>query len=412
MSERAEIVIVGGGVAGGAAAASLAGRGFDVLLLERQDSFRDLGRGEWLAPWGVRESHLLGLADTLVVAGAWEIREWVQWDEVVEPEQARAVDMTRFIPGVGGPLSFRHHLACRHMCELATGRGARVVMGASRVRVQAGQRPSVRYVGPDGPCEVRPRLVLGAAGRAGVVGRQVGIPMTTELHHWGAGLAVSGVDDWPADVQAMGSERDVNFMVFPQGFGTARLYLNFATADHRRYQGPDGVRRFLDAFRLTCLPGSDIIVGATPDSPLVAWPSVATFPDRDPVVEGVVLMGDEAGVCDSIIGGGLSSALRDVRVIGDLLESTSDWSPPLFASYCAERKVRIARLQHGARIIGQLNVEFGPAAVERRRRARRIMADNPAAEVVGLLSLIAPEDVPEFSFNEFLFDRLTASAAR
>ena len=31
------------------------------------------------------------------------------------------------------------------------------------------------------------------------------------------------------------------FMVFPQGYGTARLYLNYDPAHTRRYCGPDAV---------------------------------------------------------------------------------------------------------------------------------------------------------------------------
>ena len=30
--------------------------------------------------------------------------------------------------------------------------------------------------------------------------------MATSVHHWGGGLRVTGLDDWPMDVQAMGTE--------------------------------------------------------------------------------------------------------------------------------------------------------------------------------------------------------------
>ncbi|MFD2349947.1 hypothetical protein ACFSTC_12165 [Nonomuraea ferruginea] len=61
--------------------------------------------------------------------------------------------------------------------------------------------------------------------------------MRNSMHHWGGGMMVEGMDGWPPDVQAMGTEGDVMFMVFPQGYGRARLYLNFPTVNKHRYRG-------------------------------------------------------------------------------------------------------------------------------------------------------------------------------
>lgn len=66
MSDFHEVIIVGGGVGGSALAASLAGAGVDVLLLEQTDVYQDRVRGEWIAPWGVTEVRRMGLLDTLL----------------------------------------------------------------------------------------------------------------------------------------------------------------------------------------------------------------------------------------------------------------------------------------------------------------------------------------------------------
>ena len=55
MDRTHDVVIVGGGIAGSALAAVLARDGFDVLVLERQTSYRDKVRGETLLCWGVAE---------------------------------------------------------------------------------------------------------------------------------------------------------------------------------------------------------------------------------------------------------------------------------------------------------------------------------------------------------------------
>lgn len=60
-----DLVIVGAGIGGSALAAVMAARGVEVLVLERETVYRDRVRGEWMAPWGVREAMRLGLYDVL-----------------------------------------------------------------------------------------------------------------------------------------------------------------------------------------------------------------------------------------------------------------------------------------------------------------------------------------------------------
>ncbi|APU13224.1 MULTISPECIES: NAD(P)/FAD-dependent oxidoreductase [Actinoalloteichus] len=402
-----DVVVIGGGIAGSASASNLAAHGLSVLMLEKQKTYTDLVRGEWLAPWGIRETQLLGVDDAFAAGGAWEIREWVQWDEVVHPDDAMAVDMTRFLPEVGGPQSFPHWGVCEAVTEQAVRLGAQVVMGASKIEVTAGREPSVRYRTSEGEHEVRARMVLGASGRACAVGRQIGVSTTTEVHHWGAGMLVEGLDDWPVDVQAMGTEGDVMFMVFPQGYGRARLYLNFATGDQEKYRGADRVERFLAAYDLAALPdGGKAVQAAKQAGPLVVWPSVVSITDQKPLAEGVVLIGDEAGTSDTILGTGLSTSLRDARMVCEVLTGGDDWSQEAFEPFISERNARMERLHYGAKIMTKLQVEFGPHAVERRRRARRLMTENDAFQVTGLLNMVGPENVPEFGFSEFFAERL------
>ncbi|WP_033438566.1 FAD-dependent oxidoreductase [Saccharothrix sp. NRRL B-16314] len=403
-----DVVVVGGGIAGASGAANLAANGLSVVLLEKQETYQDIVRGEWIAPWGLREAQILGVEDAFGVGGAWEIREWTQWDETVAPAEAETVDMTRFVPGVGGPMSFPHHTVCELMAEQAEESGATVVMGAQRATVTAGLHPEVRYTHQGEDHLIRPRMVIGATGRGCTVGRQVGVSMATSVHHWGGGLRVSGLDDWPMDVQAMGTEDDKMFMVFPQGDGVARLYINFPTANRERYRGAEGMSRFIADFELACLPdrGKAVYAAAEPLGPLKLWPSVAMFPEQPIVMDGVVLVGDEAGNADTVLGTGLSCSLRDTRAVCEVLTGGDDWSPGAFDAYLAERKFRMERLHFGADIIAKLHCEFGPEAAARRRRVRALMADNFAASVTGLLNMVPPEDVPDFGFSEFFAERL------
>jgi flavin-dependent dehydrogenase len=51
MEHSVDVVVVGGGIAGNAIAKAAAERGLDVLVLERQTSYRDKVRGEVMSTW-------------------------------------------------------------------------------------------------------------------------------------------------------------------------------------------------------------------------------------------------------------------------------------------------------------------------------------------------------------------------
>jgi hypothetical protein len=65
MGELFDLIVVGGGLGGAALARSLAENGARVLVIERDDRFRDRVRGEMMTPWGVAEAENLGIAELL-----------------------------------------------------------------------------------------------------------------------------------------------------------------------------------------------------------------------------------------------------------------------------------------------------------------------------------------------------------
>jgi 2-polyprenyl-6-methoxyphenol hydroxylase-like FAD-dependent oxidoreductase len=94
---------------------------------------------------------------------------------------------------------------------------------------------------------------------------------------------------------------------------------------------------------------------------------------------------------DPIIGQGLSTTLRDVRMVRDALLETSDWTDSaLFEPYAEERRERMRRLRFVARFVTELFARFGDEAEERRKRAlTRIRAEPPPILVsvyVGVMS--------------------------
>ena len=70
MPNACDVVIVGGGIGGGALAYVLAREGIAVTVLERDLAPTDRVRGEYIVPWGVAELKRLGLLDCLLAAFA------------------------------------------------------------------------------------------------------------------------------------------------------------------------------------------------------------------------------------------------------------------------------------------------------------------------------------------------------
>jgi len=60
MNTTPEIVIIGGGIGGGALATVLARQHIDVVVLERETDYPDRVRGEFIVPWGCPNSNDLG----------------------------------------------------------------------------------------------------------------------------------------------------------------------------------------------------------------------------------------------------------------------------------------------------------------------------------------------------------------
>lgn len=403
-------MIVGGGIAGAALGAALADRGISTTVLERQSKYEDLVRGEVLTPWGVAEVRRLDLLDELHEGGAWTLRWWKQWDELRDPDEAPASDLSNnFVPGIEGPVTLSHHRTSAAFMTAAQDRGAETIMGVRDVRIVPGARPSVSFVDDGTTREVSCRMVIGAGGRYGRVGRQAGIVSHSDSHHWGGGLAVEGLESWPDDTQAMGTAGDAMFFVCPQGHGRARLYLNYANESASKYGGQHGLKNFLNAFDKPCLPGGAEIAASAPIGRLASFPGVYSWTDQ-PVAPGVVLIGDEAGMNDTVLGTGLANALRDARIVSDILSSTRDWSLGTFREYVVERKQRMDRMHLCARLMSRIFVEFDDAARARRRRVMQLIEDNPAHALYLIVSLSGPERLPDLAFADYLSERLLAAA--
>ncbi|MFT6432394.1 MAG: 2-polyprenyl-6-methoxyphenol hydroxylase-like FAD-dependent oxidoreductase [Candidatus Azotimanducaceae bacterium] len=394
-----DVVIVGAGIGGGALGTVLAREGLSVVILEKSLEHKDVVRGEWIAPWGVAETVELGLYDLYEKSGAHRPQRHIDYNELDsrEASESKALELTGLMPHL--PLCLGHPAMCNLLNTAGVKAGVTLLRGVSQMKVTPGTPPTISYVHEGKPTELRPSLVVGADGRTGIVAKQIGANITQDPeHHLFSGMLVENADDWPEDLQVIGFEDDVNFLAFPQGHGKVRIYIGWPSEQRARIAGPDGPKRFLEAWDVDCVPHASAITGATPISRCIAYPNSDAWLDKF-VTEGVVLIGDAAGRNDPIIGQGQSITHRDVRLVRDALLSNKHWDASIFSEYVAERTERMSRLRTIARLTSLKDSGFDEKGRILREEIHGRIAANPNLAMPLAGAFVGPEMLPADVFT-------------
>jgi 2-polyprenyl-6-methoxyphenol hydroxylase-like FAD-dependent oxidoreductase len=401
--DEADVVIVGGGFAGGALAAVLARDGLQVQVLESTAQYEDRVRGESLMPWGVLEARELGVEETLLAAGAHSAAEW----RIFSPEvgEQPPIPIGMLVPGVAGSLNLRHPLACSALSEAASRAGAAVVRSVEHVALERNDERAATYRVDGREFRTRCRLVVGADGRNSTVRRQAGITVERQApRHYFAGMLVAGLEGVPDGYDLLAGEGDLFQATFHQGDGVARVYVALPAETKHRFSGPGGPEAFLSASAFRCLPFGGAFAAAKPAGPCATFPADDTWTAR-PFAEGVVLIGDAAGHNNPLIGQGLSLALRDVRTVRDLLRA-GDWSTSGegFTAYGDERFERMRRVRFAADLLAAVFAEGGDNMSMRRANFPDLLGDAGALSVL-IANFVGPESAPADSYDASLLDR-------
>jgi 2-polyprenyl-6-methoxyphenol hydroxylase-like FAD-dependent oxidoreductase len=402
-----DVVVVGGGIGGASLGGALARSGLGITILEATTEYHDRVRGESMQCWGVKEAQELGVEQVLLDAGAHIAPTWKSI--AADGSEQQEIPMALLIPGVGGSLNLHHPTACQALLDDAERAGATVLRGVENVEVTPGPAPTVSCALDGTTVDLPTTLVVGADGRGSVVRRRAGITLEKqEATTWIAGLLLDGLDGVPDDHDLMVSDEGQFSLLFHQGGGRARSYVVNGLSQKRRFAGGESAAAFLGACASSVHPSIAAIAMATPAGPCAAYAGEDTW-TATPYVDGVVLVGDAAGHNDPIIGQGLSIALRDAKLVRDLVLDGAR-TASAFAPYGAERMERMARLRLIADILAVVQAEDADNQRARRERYAATSAD-PDSGLLGLMigAFAGPHTVPDELVDETWPDRLRAA---
>ncbi len=365
-----DLLTIGGGLGGAALALVMARAGARVLVLEREPTFRDRVRGEFLPPWGVAEAEQLAISDLL--------RQCGHTVPSVEMGLGRPRDLPSTTPQGLPAIGFSHPEMQELLLQAAVSAGAHVRREAVATAVEPGKTTQVQVQQPGSRLETfSARLVVGADGRHSGVRKWGRFPVTRDAHPFlFAGALLKGLAA-PHDVAYYCFNPAVAMAAASvyEGADRFRAYLAYPDDGVDRLQGEQSLRRFLDYSRqTTAFPN-------VYDGPLHLIGPLASFScDEDwveyPYHEGVALIGDAAATSDPAYGQGMSLTLRDVRTLSEKLLSDSQWDVAGNA-YASEHHRYFSVIHTSCGWLRQMFQEQGPEADQRRATALPLIAADP-----------------------------------
>lgn len=295
-----DVLVVGGGPAGLVAAreAAAADPGLDVLCIERDRAVGAPVRcGEGVGSKGLAEFLPESSFPSFISRKITKVIFWAPDGtevRVAEGDVGYVLDRTRFEPALAAE---------------AGRAGAHVVVATEATGVQRdGDGWIVRTRGPKGEGEIRCRMLIGADGVEGMIGRWAGLDTRVPSRDMEscAQYVVHGIDFDPdaiylhfGDNVAPGGYA----WVFPKGVGVANVGLGLIAL----HGGGRPSRQWLDDYIGTYFP-TGVKTGYT-----VGGVIVATTVKRT-VTDGLILCGDSAHMINPLSGGGIVTAMKAGRL--------------------------------------------------------------------------------------------------
>lgn len=340
--DRVDVAIVGGGLAGAALAARLAGAGRDVMVLERAPEWRWGACGVFASPAATAALRRTGLDERTIRGVARPIPAMR-----VETPTGTAFRMTYGAEDGGdAAVGFDRSQLDPALLQLARDRGADVRTGVHVVAVDL-ERGEIRARSTDGTTAlVRASVIVGADGLRSVVARSAGVARTPRLGpRVGLTYHLEDIDDTGPRDARMCVVRDgyVGIAPVPGGRVNVGIVLGESWRPRLAHLGAPTVTRSIveavapigdDAGSWRSGRRCDSIAGASPLGHRVTR-RTGTSGRSGP---GWLLIGDAAGFLDPFTGEGIHRALVSAELAGRALLVDAAYRPAALAAY--DRQMR------------------------------------------------------------------------
>jgi 2-polyprenyl-6-methoxyphenol hydroxylase-like FAD-dependent oxidoreductase len=317
MAATTTCAIIGGGPAGMVLGLLLARAGVDVTLLEKHGDFLRDFRGDTVHPTTLRLLDELGLWERFTALHYSEVRK-ARFDT-----NGRSVTYVDFERLRKQPHPFIAMVPQWDLLNLLAEAAQAEPSFTLRMKTEAtgllregGRVTGVRYLGPEGPGELRAELTVGCDGRSSTVRREAGL----KTHEYPVTF-----DVWWFRLPR---EHDAEFTFFPRlGPGKALVVIPREGYDQIAYLGPKGTdpqlrARGIEAFRRD--------IGALMPE---ASESVATLTSMDDIkhldvrvdrlrrwhTAGLLCIGDAAHAMSPLGGVGINLAVQDAVAAATIL---------------------------------------------------------------------------------------------
>lgn len=338
----ADVLVVGAGPAGAAAACFLADAGHRVVLLDRRRFPREKPCGEGILPAGVDVLREIGIAGAIAADGG-QAFGGIRYHA---PDGRTAVGA--FPAGASG-LGVRRAVLDRALLEAARSRKGVTVVERFAVRaLLQDERGAVTGV-TDGERAFRAPLTIGADGTHSIVRTCAGLdgPPTARRAVRMHFRVPDGIVEPLVDVYVGHGGEVYVTPVGPDEIGVALLveggFPKAATGADATRVARSGERRIREALAARGGIARRLAAAPAASTPMAAVGTGTTA--RRSLADGLLLLGDAAGAPDPITGMGISFALRCARGLPDALAPafrTGDFSAARMGAYVALRRREVA----------------------------------------------------------------------